>query len=697
MTDLTPPRQARDSVTASLAAGWQLPAAMYSDPDTFEAEKELIFSKAWQYVGPERDLSEPGAYLTAQLGDLPVVVVRDRDGALHGHVNVCRHRLHPVAEGSGCRQLFQCRYHGWTYTHDGSLRSAPGLQNEDAFDRQTLGLRPVQVDTFHGFVFANPDIEAAPLHEFLAGAHEVIDELNFDFADWEFSGTYTYDIPANWKLFTENALECYHCPLVHQDTYATVFDTTTKNYLCTEFENVAVQVAAPTAVTERLAERAELDGFRLLYLWPVTFLSVDDFIGIIARTIPTGSHGSRFVVDTFVKPGTDPKVLGQWLDVYDRTFDEDKTVVAAQQGGYDSGAVPQGRLMTNCESTIAMFQRRTWQAMATTHTTVRQRPDAPASPPVPRRSLWEADLVVEAVETEADGVVSLTLTPPAGVTLPAWEPGAHIDLCLTDSLTRQYSLCGDPHDHDRWRVAVLREPRSRGGSAHVHDYIAAGASIRVRGPRNHFRLPDAESYVFVAGGIGITPILPMIEDAERRAKPWKLLYGGRTRSSMAFLSHLEHHGDKVLVSPQDTHGLLDLEAFLGSTDPGTQVLACGPAPLLDALAAACSAVDLTLQTERFSAPTQHDEIDTAFDVVLARTGDILHVPENRAILDVVRAHGVPVLSSCREGLCGTCETPVLEGRPVHRDTVLTDEERERGDTMMICVSRCASDRLVLDL
>ena len=144
----------------------------------------------------------------------------------------------------------------------------------------------------------------------------------------------------------------------------------------------------------------------------------------------------------------------------------------------------------------------------------------------------------------------------------------------------------------------------------------------------------------------------MIEDAERRAKPWKLLYGGRTRSSMAFLSHLERHGDKVLVSPQDTDGLLDLEAFHGSADPGTTVLACGPTPLLDALATACSAVDLTLQTERFSAPTQ---------------------------------------------LCGTCETPVLDGRPEHRDTVLTDDERERGDTRMICVSQCTSDRLVLDL
>ncbi|MDT2005198.1 aromatic ring-hydroxylating dioxygenase subunit alpha [Rhodococcus opacus] len=333
MTDMTEIDGDTERITASLTAGWQLPAMMYSDPAVYEQEQELIFPRAWQYVGCEKDLAEPGAYLTAQLGDLPIVVVRDRDGVLHGHVNVCRHRLHPVAEGTGCRQLFQCRYHGWTYTHDGSLRSAPGLRDEDAFDRQTLGLRPIQVETFRGFVFANPDVAAEPLAEYLGGAHALVDELNLDFADWEHGGTYTYDIPANWKLFTENALECYHCPLVHQDTYATAFHTTKANYQCTEFDNVAVQVAPVTELTERLAARGGLDGFRLLYLWPVSFLSVDDFVGMVARTVPLGSHSSRFVVDAFVKPGTDPAVLEQWLDIYDRTFAEDKTVVAAQQAG----------------------------------------------------------------------------------------------------------------------------------------------------------------------------------------------------------------------------------------------------------------------------------------------------------------------------------------------------------------------------
>ncbi|RZK96462.1 MAG: 2Fe-2S iron-sulfur cluster binding domain-containing protein [Rhodococcus sp. (in: high G+C Gram-positive bacteria)] len=697
MTDMTEIDGDTERITASLTAGWQLPAMMYSDPAVYEQEQELIFPRAWQYVGCEKDLAEPGAYLTAQLGDLPIVVVRDRDGVLHGHVNVCRHRLHPVAEGTGCRQLFQCRYHGWTYTHDGSLRSAPGLRDEDAFDRQTLGLRPIQVETFRGFVFANPDVAAEPLAEYLGGAHALVDELNLDFADWEHGGTYTYDIPANWKLFTENALECYHCPLVHQDTYATAFHTTKANYQCTEFDNVAVQVAPVTELTERLAARGGLDGFRLLYLWPVSFLSVDDFVGMVARTVPLGSHSSRFVVDAFVKPGTDPAVLEQWLDIYDRTFAEDKTVVAAQQAGYDCGAVPQGRLMTNCESTIAMFQRRTWAALADPSTTGSRPAPATPSAPIPRE-VFEADLRVDAVTTEADGVVSLTLAPAAGGVLPPWRPGAHIDLCLTGELTRQYSLCGDLHTTDRWTVAVLDAPASRGGSAYVHRQVAAGDTIRVRGPRNHFALPDAAAYLFVAGGIGITPILPMVEEAERNGRPWRLLYGGRSLSSMAFLDRLAQHGHKVQVRPQDTHGFLDLDGYLAAAAPGTAVMACGPSPLLDALHAVCETNGrITLHTERFTAPIQSDSSDTAFDVVLARTGVTLHVEENQSILDAALGHGVPVLSSCREGLCGTCETPVLGGEPDHRDTVLTEDERARGDTMMICVSRCTSGRLVLDL
>jgi ferredoxin-NADP reductase len=297
----------------------------------------------------------------------------------------------------------------------------------------------------------------------------------------------------------------------------------------------------------------------------------------------------------------------------------------------------------------------------------------------------------------ADGIVALTLRSPAGDELPSWEPGAHIDLILEGGLARQYSLCGDPADRWAWRVAVLREPGGRGGSRYVHDELSGG--VRIRGPRNHFPLLPAERYAFVAGGIGITPILPMVARAEADGVPWRLLYGGRTRSSMAFLEELARYGDKVVIAPQDESGLLDLASWLPAPEAGTRVYCCGPEPLLAAVEERCAPWAAgALQTERFTpravaAPV----LAEGFEVVLSTSGHTLTVPPGRSILEVVEAAGVPVLSSCLQGTCGTCETAVLEGVPDHRDSVLSGEERAAGDVMMICVSRSCTDRIVLDL
>jgi ferredoxin-NADP reductase len=306
-------------------------------------------------------------------------------------------------------------------------------------------------------------------------------------------------------------------------------------------------------------------------------------------------------------------------------------------------------------------------------------------------------LQLENKETIADGVVLLTLRHPDGDALPAWTPGAHVDLVLTDGLVRQYSLCGAP-DSTTWQVAVLREPDGRGGSQHVHDVLAAGGLIEVTGPRNHFELVEAKRYLFIAGGIGITPILPMIAQADRTGHDWRLVYGGRTRSSMAFRDELERLGH-VEIRPQDEYGLLDLETLLGEPEEGTAVYCCGPEPLLAAVEQQCAAWPKgTLHVERFA-----PKADAAqgprheFEVELAQSGTVLRVPPDQSVLAVVEQAGVAVLSSCQEGTCGTCETIVLDGEPDHRDSVLTAEEQECGDAMMICVSRSRSPRLVLDL
>ncbi|HJQ45681.1 MAG TPA: PDR/VanB family oxidoreductase [Amycolatopsis sp.] len=317
-------------------------------------------------------------------------------------------------------------------------------------------------------------------------------------------------------------------------------------------------------------------------------------------------------------------------------------------------------------------------------------------------TLAQTDLDLEVLlarkETLADGVVRLTLRHPEGEPLPRWSPGAHVDLVLRPDLVRQYSLCGDPADRSVLEVAVLREPGGRGGSNFVHDRLQPGDRVRIRGPRNHFPLVPAARYLFIAGGIGITPIVPMIAAADASGVDWRLVYGGRARSSMAFREELARtHGERVVVRPRDESGLLDLDEVLATARRGTAVYCCGPEPLLATVEQRCARLrKVSLHTERFS-PKEITGERTTFDIELARSGRTLTVPADRSILDVAEDAGVPVLSSCREGTCGTCETPVLEGTPDHRDSLLTEEEQAANDTMMICVSRSCGRKLVLDL
>ncbi|MER7106860.1 PDR/VanB family oxidoreductase [Streptomyces sp. NPDC000229] len=312
----------------------------------------------------------------------------------------------------------------------------------------------------------------------------------------------------------------------------------------------------------------------------------------------------------------------------------------------------------------------------------------------------ELDLALTRKETLAEGVALLTLTHPAGSPLPEWSPGAHIDLVLGPDLVRQYSLCSDPADRSRWHVAVLREPESRGGSAWVHERLHEGATVRVRGPRNHFALEPSPRYLFLAGGIGITPILPMVEEAQRRGADWHLAYGGRSLRTMAFRERLASaYGERVSLRPQDTCGALDLDVLLAAPQPGTLVYCCGPEGLLKAVEQRSSAWPAgALHIERFAPtdPGPHGP-DVAFDVELARSGVTVTVPPDKTVLQAVEEAGVQVLSSCQEGTCGTCETTVLDGNVDHRDSLLTPAEQAAHDTMFICVSRAACPRLLLDL
>jgi cytochrome P450/ferredoxin-NADP reductase len=310
-----------------------------------------------------------------------------------------------------------------------------------------------------------------------------------------------------------------------------------------------------------------------------------------------------------------------------------------------------------------------------------------------------------AARTEAsDGVATLVLSHPDGGDLPQWKAGAHLDVHVPtadgEPIVRQYSLCSDPADPSSYRIGVLREPAGRGGSAAVHDNLTEGSAVTVSWPRNNFRLAPADNYVFIAGGIGITPILAMVREAERAGVNWQLVYGGRTRVSMAFLDELAAYGERVTLVPQDELGHIDLPGLLGEVREDTLVYACGPEPLLRAAEANSAHWPKdSLRLERFAPKViETAAADTAFEVEFALSGTTVTVGADESILEAAEKAGLPVISSCKEGTCGTCETPVLTGRVDHRDSILSASEQEANQTMMICVSRAngSCPRLVLE-
>jgi ferredoxin-NADP reductase len=298
--------------------------------------------------------------------------------------------------------------------------------------------------------------------------------------------------------------------------------------------------------------------------------------------------------------------------------------------------------------------------------------------------------ILERIDQAADDVVALTLRSASGILAP-WEPGAHIDLALPNWLTRQYSLCGDPADRGRYRIAVRQDRLSRGGSDYIHRYLREGRTLEVSLPRNNFPLVAAPDYLFLAGGIGITAILPMLRTVTRAGLPGSLVYIGQTSAAMPFVGELRSaYGDRVTIVATEHEGRPDLSALAASLGPRTAVYCSGPAPMLTEAEAVFPAQ--RLHTERFRPASRTFAPSAAFDVVCARSGQTIRVASDESLLDALIYSGRPAASGCREGVCGSCEITVLDGEPEHRDDIGAPPGR-----MYACVSRSLSPRLVVDL
>ena len=353
-----------------LEDGWTLPASWYCDPAVYALERERIFASAWTYAGPAAWAEEPGCFFAAQVGHVPVAIVRGSDGTLRGFVNVCRHRGHLVVEGTGCKATLQCPYHAWTYDLDGSLRRAPRAEREPGFDPAGISLLPVAVDTWGPFVFASPDADAPPLTEALGELPALVAESGIDLDAVRFHSHHEWPVESNWKVALENFLECYHCPTAHPG-FSKVVDVSPDAYGLSVHPTFLAQVASvrPSALAGNggaaYVPRADIAQAQYHLLWPTTTVNIAPGFANVAleRWLPDGAGRTIEVTDYFFAPDATEAEIEEFLAFDTQVGEEDIALVESVQRGLDSGAVPQGRLLPGSEQLIADFQRRVRDAV----------------------------------------------------------------------------------------------------------------------------------------------------------------------------------------------------------------------------------------------------------------------------------------------------------------------------------------------
>jgi phenylpropionate dioxygenase-like ring-hydroxylating dioxygenase large terminal subunit len=358
------------TLAQSLDRGYTLPASWYTDPSFYDRENDAIFRRCWQYVGLSETVQKHGDFLTASLGDVPIVIVRDADGSLRGFVNVCRHRGSTlVLEERGCKKSIQCHYHAWTYGLDGGLRTAPGSKGEPGFDPAEFSLVPIAVDTWGPLIFVNPDIGARPLMETLGDLPRQVAETGLDLNCIRLRRRDVYDIKSNWKIVVDNYLECYHCPVAHPG-FTDLIDL--DKYVITEYDLFSTQTGPPTDKA-RMGDAAGLytigegveDGF-YVFLWPNFMLNIYPGPGNVSLNLiqPTEVGGTRAIYEyCFVDEVSDDEVK-DFITFIDQVQREDIVLCESVHRGMRSGYFDQGKLFLSRELALQHFQKLVYRFLA---------------------------------------------------------------------------------------------------------------------------------------------------------------------------------------------------------------------------------------------------------------------------------------------------------------------------------------------
>ncbi len=344
---------------ATIADNRTIPWDWYVDPSVGRLEQELIFRRTWQYAGHADALAEPGSFVASRAGDVPVLLVRGHDNEIRGFVNVCRHRGYLLCDGDGKRETLQCPYHAWTYDLDGSLRNAPRADSEPGFDRESLGLVPVALDTWGPFVFVNPDLDCSPLAEHLGDLPQIVADGGVDVDALVFCRRADGDYEANWKVCVENFLECYHCAIAHP-SFSRAIDVTPGSYVLEEHPTFSSQYGPAKNGGGGVYDAAgEIERGQFHLLFPGTTVNVMPGRGNISigPVIPTGAQTTHRFLDYFFLPDTDEQWIADYLELDNQVGAEDRVLVERVQVGMQSGAVEVGYILPESERLIAHFER----------------------------------------------------------------------------------------------------------------------------------------------------------------------------------------------------------------------------------------------------------------------------------------------------------------------------------------------------
>ena len=344
---------------ATDVANRTLPWGWYSDPAVLELERERIFRRSWQYVGHTGEVAEPGSFATTRVGDVPVVLVRDREDTLRAFLNVCRHRGSVLATGAAGRETLQCPYHAWTYGLDGALKAAPRSEREPGFDCEGISLRAASVGVWGPLLFANPSPEAPLLTDVLSGLPQLVADAGVDVHELRFHGRSDSTVDANWKLVAENFLECYHCAVAHP-AFSALVDVSPDAYELAPGDSFSSQFGPVRENGKGLDIEGEVTRSQFHFLWPNTMINI--FPGrtnfSIGPVLPAGPERTDRFLDYFFGPEADETWVDELLRFDDQVGAEDKVLVENVQRGVATGLIDRGRLLPESERLIADFQQR---------------------------------------------------------------------------------------------------------------------------------------------------------------------------------------------------------------------------------------------------------------------------------------------------------------------------------------------------